>query len=69
MIGCKGPQKDTNCFVKFHDPLFLGLCKNDYWMTNRCQKKSDWTMPTAVETRLNACHMTILEDNTRKKQR
>ena len=68
MIGCKGPQKSTNCYLKFHDPLFFGLCKNDYWMTNRCQKKSDWTMPSPTELKLNACHMRALHESTRKKQ-
>ena len=68
MIGCKGPQKNTNCFLKFHDPLFFGLCKNDYWMTNRCQKKSDWTMPSPLEIKLNACHIKAIEESTRKKQ-
>ena len=67
MIGCKGPQKNTNCFLKFHDPLFFGLCKNDYWMTNRCQKKSDWTMPSSLEMKLNACHIKAMEESTRKK--
>ena len=69
MIGCKGPQKDTNCFLKYHDPLFFGLCKNDYWMSNRYRKKADWTMPSAVEVQLSACRMRTLGKIMGKKKR
>ena len=68
MTGCKGPQKDINCFLKYHDPFFFGLYKNNYWMTNMYQK-ADWTIPSTSEAKLNTCYMRNLDKSKLKKKR
>ena len=38
-------------------------------MSNRYRKKADWTMPSAVEVKLNACYMRTLGKSMGKKKR
>ena len=40
------------CFIKYHSPAHLGLCRNNFSLTGT--KKEDWTQPSRVEIEFNS---------------
>ena len=61
--------EDTHCFLKYHDPLFFRALQKRLLDEEQVSEKADWTMPSAVEVKLNACHMGTLGKSMGKKKR